>query len=861
MPQLASQQSIQRLLILAARNLTAVTDYDEFLVTTQKLGIEGEDQGDIAKLLYRTGRGEEKAAWELLRYWRELGSNQLSVDQMIGLAQLLVLAYLDHEQRNKLADDQCIPDQDRPPKICMKIEPDGFLDLDRGQRSDICRLLSTLACSVDVQLCVTTLTEAYLRNQHKHELPCVSDWENSPINDEHVATALTELDPDSLPVTILNTLRDEPTETLSYSQLYSTTPRSKSRVRQCIATLKEYNAVEKTGSHSNRLISLTATGTKILSTIHKTKGTQSNLDRFDQSEASVSDPPKSQSEGRVPGAQARDRMEDKRGERCCYRTSYLKKWQHDGIAACALAGDVSFIDGETRHTDGKTRGVSVDQQRNEVLVSLKASTPLTYTTSLAVALASPQLINQCLDPATLETIFDEFPPEVLQWGRQIGYLSEDSFDKPEKFRDSLVSIGESIEDMTTALKHGDYDRYEGVEDSANLVTKILRESHGLAGTIAHLLDLAGYDLIRDIRLHSTLSLDQQEQLATSIAHSLVVQSNYRHRAGHRQLFEDRPKKRKLSLDVNVDADDPYGHVLGSTVIRGQIGQLPDLIDDALREDPHEDAPEFQIPVSITDGDELREDRTAFALAAGRVLSSKDISLTWESVSVLHAVVSDPVETAAALNHLASEETTERREIRPDEVRYAVSRLPASSLLPELPGTISDIICSLLGATESLTQRELADQAGVTQQTIRNHRDSLADIGLIENTDNGWRLRLAFDQSEDRYPHLDDSQSCLNCANQCGQPGQKNHAGQTQHQHGRSDLSAIPPPTRIRPAQSRGSVNHSWGSDQGRSCLDPWMQLLRQLYPRRCRRGDVPEQAEKTAKTINVGPSISQTPIV
>jgi hypothetical protein len=75
------------------------------------------------------------------------------------------------------------------------------------------------------------------------------------------------------------------------------------------------------------------------------------------------------------------------------------------------------------------------------------------------------------------------------------------------------------------------------------------------------------------------------------------------------------------------------------------------------------------------------------------------------------------------------------------------------------------------------------------------------------------------------------------------------------------LPAIPPPNRIRPAQSRGSVNHSRGSDQPRSYLEPWMQLLRELYPRRWRREDVPEQAGKTANTINVGPIISQTSIV
>jgi hypothetical protein len=52
-------------------------------------------------------------------------------------------------------------------------------------------------------------------------------------------------------------------------------------------------------------------------------------------------------------------------------------------------------------------------------------------------------------------------------------------------------------------------------------------------------------------------------------------------------------------------------------------------------------------------------------------------------------------------------------------------------------------------TTDCSQRELADRAGVSAQSLRNSRDVLEALGLVSIDGNGWRLQLAFRTTEER----------------------------------------------------------------------------------------------------------------
>jgi hypothetical protein len=210
------------------------------------------------------------------------------------------------------------------------------------------------------------------------------------------------------------------------------------------------------------------------------------------------------------------------------------------------------------------------------------------------------------------------------------------------------------------------------------------------------------------------------------------------------MVEEHLRKRGLT----VDADDPLGTLIGSLVVRGDdVHRLRPKLEQSL-ETPAalaEDAPEFAVHVSLSTAD-----RTVYAAAVTRILQSKNLRPTRETVSLLHALTGSPYAAARALQQLADED--ERRELRPDEVRYALGTLEPEQLLSNLPPAVGRIVHTLLTAEDHLSQRELADRADVSTRTIRNYRDRLEALDLIRVDENGYRLALSFrTATERRYP--------------------------------------------------------------------------------------------------------------
>ena len=748
----ASQAIVQDHFLDAVRTI-ADRSYDDLETVLNTAGVlDTPMNGHGTRSLFHKirRRGSEPAAWDLLRVLRELGTGHSTIDDIHAIARLFQFS-----DPNR-ADD-------RAPTVGVELNYDELKDLSRSQRIDVCELLGTLSKAFDIRLECTRLTQAYLRHHHREHLPGVSEWQNTHCIESRVDDALTQLDPDGGPVSILRALNGQPGETLSYHEVYALFETSQSRARQYISSLKEYGLVEPFGSDAAKKLSLLDAGREVLIHMNEHYGRQITL------ENSVSGTPKSQRQRRVPRdvpdgdrtgpgnnnhnsiatepspATPQGSMEQQTATETAeaYRTAYLNRADHEAVEACGVeSGTVTVVSDDVSDVDGNTRFVSFDEERCEAVVSVHATNPLDYTTSLAVALASPAFVDEVLDEMTLEAVFDEVPTEILRNGRQVGYLTEDVLADPGAFRNTVVQWAEDIEEMTQQFHNKEYD------DRDEFLSDILRESHGLAGSVVHLLDAAGIDLVRDIRVPGKTNTEKLEALAESIAHTVFIQSRYQARVAYRELFEDRAEKRESKLGVEVDALDPYGSLIGSFVVRGGgaervTGALGDELDAY---EPHEDAAEFSVPVPIRG-----VSRETVATTAARVLSPKNLRVTRDIVSILNAVVDSPFDVARALQQLAAE--PESREIDAAELRYVLRQLTSDDVLSELPKSVAEIVMVLVDADCVLSQSEVAERADQSTQTVRNHADKLEATGLVRRGPNGWRFEITFrgERGSNRVP--------------------------------------------------------------------------------------------------------------
>ncbi|WP_306055617.1 hypothetical protein [Natronococcus wangiae] len=657
-------------------------------------------------------RGNRREAWRLAAdLVPNLGQGHSSLEDLFATADFFAV-HVPNEQ---------------PPTLAITIDR-AFEQAPRRKRETVCRLLAILATGFDVRIVASGRTHHWLAREHREDLP-VSAERNTPRVDGSPADvadqAIGELDPDGREVgEVLRPLVDEPTETRSYHSLYAAATAHKSRIRQCISRLTELGLVATFGSRSDRNVELLEAGREYLSRISR----QMTL------ESSVSQPPKSHTQTR--GTRDTGVGGDDAG---LYRTTVQNRADHAAVTACAADSDVCLVQ-EPRSRDEtpshrRTKHVYYNEDREQVTVSVHAGGGLPYLVSIATALSQPWFLETALPNDRLEALDES--PAILRGARNIGGLSETTLNDPEKLRKTLADWGENLEELTTELS-----RATG-EDKSTLGAEIMRSSHGLAGSIIHLLDATGIDVVREVRIPSGRESADLEGLVESITRSALIQSKYGVFAPYRHILET--DAGTPSISPEVDAADPHGELIGSFVLRGaDIHRIRHPLEMRLSSpgDILEDAPEIAIPITITD-----VGRPEITTATARILESKNLRPTREAVSVLHALTGSPFDIAHALNQLGSEGTP--REIRADELRYALSALEADQITPELPPTVGKVVSTLLRTDDRLSQRGLADRAGVSTQSLRNNRDVLKALGLVSVDGNGWRLQLSFRTTGER----------------------------------------------------------------------------------------------------------------
>lgn len=648
------------------------------------------------------------------------------------------------------------------PTIIVRFD-DMFKEQRADQRRRVCSLLSWLAQAFDIQLVTETLyQQRWLAHHHRADLPgsvkeqC-NTGSHSPACVENLrgeGGAFDTIDPDSATTKTLQRIADEPSETISYDRLYTWADVSRSRVRQRLNELRQFNLVSEgfDGPNGTR-VELLQSGSAFLDAISSETSVQTTLEDCVSGTGNSSPdmPCKHASEHGGEEESPPTSSSDRNRLPLLHTVGDLRRSAY--TAAIETASDNGFtvvnhpIEGRE---DRAAPQLHYDDHEDKIVVSVEADNPLSLWVSVAHALTDHRIWEWVIPPERLEEneafrpLFDEYR-EVLRSSRCLGYLSDD-VTTTEEYVTALQDARDELLEMTKKLRHDEYD------DRARFRGDITREALGLVGTMTHLFDIIGVDLVREVRIPTFQKFgpDRQHAVARSLAIGAAIGSHYGENAAFRQLFEDDEERRRWAISPTIDASDPFGKLIGSFVVVANFGDSPTSFVDVLREhldapaDLHEDAPEFAVPISI----KYEFGRETYAGVVRRMCRYKSLRATREAVSVFRGLIASPYAVARAFNSLSSE--SGEREIRIQEVRHALQSLPPEQLFKDAPPTIRRTVHALLRADEPLSQSTLADQADVSIRSLRDHLPRLVAINLVTETERGYRLELSFEGEDERY---------------------------------------------------------------------------------------------------------------
>jgi len=222
----------------------------------------------------------------------------------------------------------------------------------------------------------------------------------------------------------------------------------------------------------------------------------------------------------------------------------------------------------------------------------------------------------------------------------------------------------------------------------------------------------------------------------------------------RVQFEPRDEKREaIGKAPLVDAADQRAHI-GQWSIQGYgATDLTDDIEYAL-----EHPEKFGLPMQVESEHyadfvvdmpiEASFTRERVATATARILGERSMRITRQAVSVMQAFTGSIHDVTKALFFKSSEDG---RHVRVDDLKYALSTLPKSRIVPER-GSKRDEIGDTAHPSRyrpSALAAQLCERAGVSPGTFaghgdkRSHRDELAAFGLIRETESGWVVCLTY----------------------------------------------------------------------------------------------------------------------
>ena len=686
-------------------------------------------------LLLGIGRGDTGAAFELLATLRRVGRGRSTTEDANLLARLLAL------------DDATVP------TVTVRVGR-GFRERRRDHRDGVAALLAALAQGADVRVVGTGLTLRWLIEEHRDRLPSVAEEFIAPPSETTVLAARERLDPDGPHTETLRHLASEPSDRASYAELAEAANVSRAGLRSRLATLRDLDLVsEAVDAGDETAVELRPAGVAYLDAVAESVGRQAALDTCVSEVCNPSGDAVYSSRAHGRGEDGDTSAADRHRLADLHDVFYLSRREAAPAALTPPDGGVAVVNYPVDpREDRGSPGWSYDADADRLVVSAEWANPLQWAVCAAAALTDGRTFRHVLDEDRLEESDLENRlqdhRDLLRGTRCLGYLP-DRIDDVGAYADRLQEARDDLLSMTGDLRHGEYEC-----DEAEFRSIITREALGLAGTMAHLLDLAGVDIVREVRLPDyTKNFDRERRadLVRNIATTAAIQSTYGEHSAYRQLFETRDEKLAQSPEAVVDAADPLGSLIGSFVVVGDLGGRRDGLADALRRglgspgEVRDDAPEFAVRIPV----ETDVGRRATAQVARRLLDAKRLDVTREAVSLLDAFARTPYDVADALAALGSETTP--RDVRQSEIRFALAHLAASRLLRgETRPAARRIVRALLDADRPLSRAALVDRADVSRRSTYTHLPRLEALGLVETTEDGYRLALAFHTDAERH---------------------------------------------------------------------------------------------------------------
>ncbi|MFY4815482.1 DUF5817 domain-containing protein [Haloarcula sp. AONF1] len=575
--------------------------------------------------------------------------------------------------------------------------------------------------------------------------------------DDHVAAALKAIDTDGEVVATLERIGGEAGQTASYDALYAAAPyddpdKSSQNVRNHLRQLRKHELVtDRIGTSDGSKVAIRPAGVRFLDEIGRSgprqKALQNFVSRAGKSTDNLESRPAHTREGGT--GWSRDRLPALHTIQPLPRSTYqaaLTATPENGVATV----DATVSEWEDRAAPHRY----MDWEQDRLAVAAEVDNAMQWAVCTARSLGDSFVWDNLLT----EERFDEHgdfrrllqeAPDILRNSACLGWLVEDDelVDDIEEFGDRMEGVLTEICEMTRDMTHGEYREYDSRKAFR---TEILTESLGVIGVMTRLLDFAGIDILRIGRMPRFKNDFDDEKLsaiAKFVGINSAIASTYGMASVFRQLFEDRDEVLRWSMDVDVDAAEPFGELIGSWCLFTDYGDRQEVFAEELRthvspKEVREDAPEIGVRVPV----QTSASREQYRDLLERCLDEKNLLVTPEAVSVLHGLCRSPLAVANGVAE-ALEPEDEPRHIRSVELRRVIAALSPAQVLRDASSTPRKALVALAGADEFMNQSELAERAGVSARSLRDHLPDLVDAGIVATTDTGYRLQLSFEETD------------------------------------------------------------------------------------------------------------------
>jgi len=445
----------------------------------------------------------------------------------------------------------------------------------------------------------------------------------------------------------------------------------------------------------------------------------------------------------------------------------LDAWgMHQRYSASRRNPGVNLADDHlSKFDDGRVSYLSCFD--DDLLVISQWGGPLPTLGRIAGALLSNKALSKILSPSAFGNGFeqiddavvdklDEKAGDILRWGHQIGWFSEDE-EQYDDWKDRISTVRSLCLEKVGELSNS---------DDVEARTELFRDLQGLIASATQLYYAIDVDVTINVRMPDTGMLVRDDKRLNDFLdfarYTVPKQSVYGIHSGYRMLLEDREQKLKMRLPYDVDEADPTMHLTASWVFSGPtMTDLKADIEEAIEReageireaiaDGTETAPVMEIPVQISNTyTATRELIEEFATSKGYEVSYRgDIHERDDDLERLNRLflrvlgTSDrphracPSDVAEAMLHIARS-TRCFDFISIKDISYGLSQLPADRLLPELPPTATKLLKTLLNSPDPLGRSAIIEKAGISGSSYDRYINELAAWDIIEPTESGGR---------------------------------------------------------------------------------------------------------------------------